>query len=111
LPLLPSIDRFHYGIFLRDHLMLRYGLQYSSIRLSLLCICLRRSLGGRCLASACLQGVNCDLFVRNPCRSTTAYFSLEFGSVFFILPSIAFWQAVVFFDQHSCMSSMHQLWI
>jgi hypothetical protein len=35
MPLLPSLDRFHYAIFLRGHLMLLYGLHHSWIGLSL----------------------------------------------------------------------------
>jgi hypothetical protein len=42
-------------------LMLLQGLHRSWIGFSL-----RRFLGGCCLASVCPQGVNCDLFIRNP---------------------------------------------
>jgi hypothetical protein len=61
---MPASVSLHCGLFRGKLLMLRYCLHFW-IGLSLLCICFRRSLGARCLVSACPQGVNCDLFVRN----------------------------------------------
>jgi hypothetical protein len=66
MPLLPSPDRFHYGIFLRGHLMLRYGLHRFSIRLSLLCICLLRFLARRpffpIIPHICYPGVHLPFY-------------------------------------------------